>query len=238
MGVRSINTFNVRIYLANRCAKAGCQGNRCGVRTAAAQRRSVPPAGHSLESCNNGDVSLFQLVHHPFGVYAQNPGLTVARIRVDACLRAGETDCTISQGLQSHSQKSTGDYLPGRQEDIEFPIARPFVHLEGELNQVIGRMSHGGNNDDYLVSFLFRFGDTPGDVLNLLRVRHRATAVFLHYQRHIRPRSPISAGIISCPRSMTMPVLAASASVNLLALFRPVAPNPGPQSTNGTGSAT
>ena len=59
--------------------------------------------------------------------------------------------------------------------------------LVGQLDELVGRLAHRRDDDHHVVALLLAGDDAPGDVLDLLGVRHRAAAVLLDDDPHALP---------------------------------------------------
>ena len=232
--IGAVNAFNVSVYLANRGAEAGGEGDGGGVRATPAQGGGVHIGGNALEAGDDDHTAFFQLFDHPVGIYLEDAGAAESGVSADAGLGAAEADGGTAHGVQRHGEEGGGDHLPGGEEHVEFAVGRFLGNLVSQGNQLVGGVTHCRNDDDDLIAGVPRTDDAPRHVFYLLGISDRGAAVFLNDDGHYFIDFPSSLPIILYPSARKRPVFFASASVNLRA---PLAAKPGPQRRKGTGSS-
>ena len=85
---------------------------------------------------------------------------------------------------------------PRRQQHVELARRGRQAYLPGQVEQVVGGVTHRGDHHDHVVAGLLGLHDALGDAPDPLGVAHRGSAVLLHDERHCLPfrergRSPI-----------------------------------------------
>ena len=114
-------------------------------------------------------------------------GLAVHRSGDDAGLRAGERLGLEAQRVDRHGQQRHRDALAGAEEHVELPARRHRDDLLGELDQLVGGVAHGRDDDGDVVAGLLGVDDAFGDPLDPLGVGDGGAAVFLHDETHGGP---------------------------------------------------
>ena len=183
-GVGAVHAFNVSVYLANRGAEAGGEGDGGGVRATPAQGGGVHIGGNALEAGDDDHTAFFQLFDHPGGVYLQDAGATESGVGADAGLGAAEADGGTAHGVQRHGQEGGGDHLAGGEKDVKFAVGRFFRNLVSQVNQLVGGVAHCRDDDDDLIAGVPRTDDAPRHVFYLLGISDRGAAVFLNNNCH------------------------------------------------------
>jgi hypothetical protein len=70
-------------------------------------------------------------------------------------------------------QERHGDALPGGQQHVEFAGFGHGRDLGCEVEQLVGGVTHGGDDDDHVVAALSRRDHSLGDALDALGILHR-----------------------------------------------------------------
>ena len=78
------------------------------------------------------------------------------------------------------------DPLTGGQQHVEFAHRRRRRDLLGEVEQLVGGVTHRRDDHDDVVARLLGLDDPLGHPANPLGVRHRGSAVLLYDERHWR----------------------------------------------------
>ena len=86
--------------------------------------------------------------------------------------------------LDRHGHQRDGDLLAGGQEHVHFAGRRLLGDLAGQVDQLVGGVAAGADDDDDLVAGLFGANGPPGRGHDPLRRRHAGAAEFLHDQCH------------------------------------------------------
>ena len=97
-------------------------------------------------------------------------------IRHDAHLSARVAHGRNAQGLNGHGEHGNRDLLAGGQEHVHLTCRRVGVDGMGQVEQVVGVVSHCRDNRDDLIARLVAADQLPGDVLHALGSGHGAAA--------------------------------------------------------------
>ena len=100
-------------------------------------------------------------------------------------LRTGEADRFFAERLDRHGHQGDGDLLAGGQEHVHLACGRMLADFLGELDQFVGGVAAGADNDDDLVAGFLGADRFASGVHDALGVRHAAAAELLHDQRHL-----------------------------------------------------
>ena len=87
---------------------------------------------------------------------------------------------------ERHRQERDGNLLARRQQHVHLTriMVRILVYAARQLDEIIGRVSHGGDDDDDLVLGLHAVEDTPRHRFDFFRSGNRAAAKLLYDQSH------------------------------------------------------
>ncbi len=162
----------------------GGEGDGGGIGAAPAQGGDVEVLIDALEAGHDDDLSLVEGLAHPGGGDALDACLGVGAVGDDADLGAGKADGLLAQGLDGHGQESDGDLLAGGQEHVHLAGRRVLGDLAGQLDQLVGGVAAGADDDDDLMAFAFGADGPAGRRHDALRGRHAGAAEFLHDQTH------------------------------------------------------
>ncbi len=187
-GIRAEDAVHVGVDLADVGVQGGGQGDRGGVRPAAAQGGDVPGVlADALEPGDQHDAPLVERFLQPAGRDLEDLRVAVGAGGDDAGLRAGERARLRSQRFDRHGHQRVGDALAGGQQHVELPRRRGRAHLLRQVHQVVGGVAHGGDHHDDVVPLLLGRDDALGDAADPIGVGHRGSAVLLHDERHCFP---------------------------------------------------
>jgi hypothetical protein len=81
-------------------------------------------------------------------------------------------------------QQRHRDALARGQQHVQLATRRVSGDLTGLVEELVGRVAHGGHDDDHVVAVLLRLDDALGHALDALGVRDGGTAVLLYHQGH------------------------------------------------------
>ena len=178
---------DVRVDLAHVGVEGGGQRHGGGVGAAAAQRGDVLDLVDALEAGDDGDGPHLDGAGDALGDDADDGGAPVPGVGQDPGLGAGVGAGGYAQLAHGHGQQGHGDALAGGQEDVHLAGGRVVGQGVGHVEQVVGGVAHGGDDDDDGVARPARGGDAPGDAPHRLDVGDGRTAVLLHDQCHGAP---------------------------------------------------
>ena len=168
-------------FTDRRPQRAG-QRHRGQIRSPAAERGDILCYIHALEARHNDDLALAELLQNPPRIDVDEPGFGVDPVGADPDLRAGEGDRRLAKLLNRHRQQGHRDLLPRRHEHVQFPLRRIIADLARQLEQLIGGIAQGGDDDHHVASSLLGLDHALGHPLEALGIRHRAAAEFLDNQ--------------------------------------------------------
>ncbi|AKZ57048.1 putative Integrase [Streptomyces ambofaciens ATCC 23877] len=181
------HAVDVGVDLTDVRVERGGEGDGRGVGPAPAQRGDVLAVlADALEAGHDGDVALVHRGADASRRHVDDPGLVVDRVGDDSGLAAGERLGLVTQVFDRHGQQRHGDTLPGGQQHVEFAPGRDRGYLLGEIDQLVRRVAHRGNDGDHLVAVLLRFHDPLGDALDALGIGYGGASVLLHDKAHVR----------------------------------------------------
>ena len=175
--VGRVHAVDVRINLAEVGLDGGGQGHSRRVGAAAAQRGDLTGGVHALEARHNDDVALVEVALDAVHAHdAVDLGAGMRGVRHDAHLRARVAHGRHAQGLDGHGEHGNRDLLAGGQEHVHLTCRRVGVDGMGQVEQVVGVVSHCRDNRDDLIARLVAADQLPGDVLHALGSGHGAAA--------------------------------------------------------------
>ena len=179
------DAVDVRIDLANVGVQCGGKRDSGGVRPAAAKRGDVLAVlADALKSGDEHDQTLREGVLQPSGRDVDDLRVAVRAGGDHAGLRSREGPGLRAQRVDGHGDQCVGDALPRGQEHVHLARRRRGAHLAGEIQQVIGGVTHRRHDDDDVVARLLGFDDALGDAANPVGVGHRGSTVLLYDERH------------------------------------------------------
>ncbi len=118
------------------------------------------------------------------GVDVLDAGLGVGAVGDDADLRPGEADRLLAQLVDGHGDQGDADLLAGGQQHVHLAGRRLLGDLAGQLDQVVGGVAAGADDDDDLVAGLLGADGLAGRRHDPLRRRHARPAELLHHEAH------------------------------------------------------
>ena len=181
------DALHVGVDLAGVGLEAGGQGHGRRVRAATAQRRDLARGEGlvrgALEAGHDDDPPAADLGAHAGRVDVGDARPAVARVRADAGLRSGQRDGLDARRLEGHGHERAADVLAGGEQEVH--LARVGVVRDGgrQVEQVVGRVAHGADDDDEVCAGATVAGDPPGDVADALGIGERRAAVLLDDER-------------------------------------------------------
>ncbi len=142
---------------------AQCGGQRDGGRVgaAAAERGDLVDRRDALEAGDEDDLALVES-----GVDALGPNLDDLRLGVrgvgdDPGLRAGQRDRLVAEILDRHLGQGARDALADRDQHVHRPRLRPIRDPVRELDELVGRVAHRGEDGDDAAALLLGGDDPP-----------------------------------------------------------------------------
>ena len=184
-GIRAENAVHIGVDLADVGVQRRGQGDRGGVRAAAAQRGDVPGVlADALESGDQHDAPFVERGLQPSRRDFDDLRVAVGAGGDDTGLRTGERPGLRAERFDGHGHQRIGDALAGGQQHVEFPGRRDRAHLLSQVHQVVGGVAHRRDHHDDVVALLLGLDDALGDAADPVGVGHRGSAVLLHDERH------------------------------------------------------
>ena len=118
------------------------------------------------------------------GVTSMMRALPCDDVGDDAGLAAGERPRLDAEVVDRHRQQRHRDALAGGQEHVELAARRHRRHLLGEVDQLVGGVTHGRHDHADVVTGLAGFDDAGRDPLDAGGIRDAGTAVLLDDESH------------------------------------------------------
>ena len=150
----------------------------------------MPVGRDALEAGDDDDRALVELLEDALLVDRLDAGLGERRVGDEPDLPAGEADRLVALGVDGHGHQCDGDLLAGGEELVHLAFGRVFVapaeraDVFGELDQVVGRVAHGGDDDDDLVALFLGRDGPAGGAVDALGVGDTGAAEFLDDETH------------------------------------------------------
>ena len=123
---------------------------RRGVGAAAPERRHLPIPANPWNPATITISPAFQLLPYTIGLHLKIFSAGMRRVGDDAALGAGEGDRLLSAVVYSHGDESHRDPLARGQEHVQLARVRRSGDLPGQLEEIVGRVRHGGYDHDQL----------------------------------------------------------------------------------------
>src|SRR5262249_10267927 len=159
-----------------------------------AERGDVVILVDALEPGDDDDVPLFQGPVHARRRNALDSRLGVGAVGDDADLGARKTEGALAERVDRHRQQRNGNLLAGRQQHVHLTRRRVLTDLVSQLDQFIGGIAAGADDDYHLVAVLVSTDGTACRRPDPLRPRHTGSAELLYDQS--QGISPLWAGPI------------------------------------------
>ncbi len=182
------DAVHVGVDLAHVGVQRGGQGDGGGVRSTTTQRGDVLAVlADALEAGDQHDQTFVERVAQPAGGDVDDLGVAVRAGGDHAGLRAGEGPRLGAERVDGHGDQGVGDALARGQQHVHFARRRCRADLAGEVQQVVGGVTHRGDDHDDVVACLLGLDDALGDAADPVGVGHRRSTVLLYDERHCLP---------------------------------------------------
>ena len=169
-GVGGEQAVDVGVDLADIGVEGGGERDGSGVGSAAAERGDVLDLVDALEAGDDGDGAGLDGAGDALGQDADDGGAPVLGVSEDAGLGAGVGAGGDAELVDGHGQQGHGDALAGGQEDVHLARRGRGGQGSGLVEEVIGGVTHGGDDDHHRVAGLAGGDDALGDASNRLDV--------------------------------------------------------------------
>ncbi len=126
-----------------------------------------------------------QFTVDPFRLNAGNTGTGMGTVCFNTGLSAGQADGIMPHVLKRHGQHGGGHNLTGGHQQVKFAGVWRVGERARQFNKVIGRIPHGRNHRNHLVSPFRGINNATGHGADTLSVANRCTAIFLHDNCHV-----------------------------------------------------
>ena len=141
--------------------------------------------GRFLRVGDDGHGPVLQRASHPFGLHVQQPGPAVRGVGAHARLGAGEAPGRDPQLLDGHRQQGHRDALACGEQHVQLALREVAgADLSGQVQQLVGGVTHGRDHDRHLVAGPVHGDDALGDASHRLGVGDRGAAELHHEQSH------------------------------------------------------
>jgi hypothetical protein len=156
--------------------------DRGRVRAAAPERGHLGLSRDALEAGHEHDPAVVERLVDAPRPHLHDLGLPVHRVGDDAGLRAGEGDRLVAEVVDHHRRERARDPLAHRDEHVELAWVRRGGHPPRQVEQLVGRVPHRGEDADHAIALLTCGDETSCDPLQAVRVADRR-APELHHHR-------------------------------------------------------
>ena len=178
--VGRVDPADVGVDLAEVGAERGRERDRGRVGAAAAERRHLEGGRDALKAGDEHDRALVERLVDPAGAHLDDLRLAMDGVGDDAGLRAGQRDRLVAEVVDHHRGERARDPFADRDQHVELARVRRGGDLLSELEQLVRRAPHRGEDADDAMPLLAR-GDEPCcDPLQLLGVADRRAAELEH----------------------------------------------------------
>ena len=176
---------DVRVNLANVGTERHRQRHRCGVRPTATQRCDVLGVlRHALEARDDRDVALVERLADPARRDVDDLRPAVLGVGDHTSLAAGEGSSLHAEVRDRHREQRHRDALARGQQHVELAGRRQRRHLRREVEELVGVVTHRGDDDAHVVTVLAGRDDPLCDLLDALSVGDGRATVFLDDDAH------------------------------------------------------
>jgi hypothetical protein len=143
-----------------------------------------------LEAGDDGNHAAGDRFAHAVGPDLDDLGLHVRRVGDDPGLAAGEGLRGNAEIGERHRDKGGRDPFAGGDEHVVLPSGFGTGDIPGEADEIVGRLTHGGYDDDDVIARPARASDVIGHVADPVRVANRCASEFLNDECHRRKPYP------------------------------------------------
>ena len=148
----------------------------------------------ALEPGHDDDLAGVELGVDAARLDAGDAGLAVAAVGLDPGLGAGQRDGRRADRVEGHRDERRALVLAGGEEDVELARVGLIGDRRGQLEELVGRVAHGGHDDDELRSGGALAGDPARHAADPVGIGERGAAELLDDERR-RHRLSLPAGI-------------------------------------------
>ncbi len=186
--IRGQHTVHVRIDLAPGAAEADRETDGGRVRSAAAKGGDLLAGTDALKARDDGDGVLRDRLLDAEGPDVDDPRIAVTVVGDDPALAAGERHRARAERLERHREQRHRDPLARGEQHVHLAARRIRAHLMGEIDQLVGRLTHCGDDDEDAAPPALLLKDAARDAEKVLGGRHGGPAEFHHEGGHRGPR--------------------------------------------------
>ena len=180
--VGGVDALDVGVDLAGIRAERGRDRGRGEIGAAAAEGRHLVGRRDALEPGHEHDLAVVERLVDAARAHLDDLRLPVHRVGDDPGLGAGERDRLVPEVEDRHRRERAGDALADRDEHVELARVRLVGDLARQVEELVRRVAHRGEDTDDAVAPLAGGDEPAGDALELLGVAHRGAAE-LHHDR-------------------------------------------------------
>ena len=178
--IGGVDAVDVGVDLAAGGPEHGRQRHGRRIRAAAAQSRDVVVFVDALKSGDDHDLAVAERLDHALGGDVSDACLGVKAVGDEPDLGAGETDRRDAQAADGHGHQGDADLLAGRQQHVHLAGGRILGDLLGQLDQLVGGMPAGRDDDQHLVAAVVSLDRAASRRQDLARIGQARPAEFLN----------------------------------------------------------
>ena len=171
---------DVGVDLTEVCAERGRQRDCGRVGAAAAEGRHLEGGRDALEARDEDDRALVERLVDPAGPHLDDLGLAVDGVGDDPRLGSRQRDRLVAEVVDHHRRERARDPLPDRDEHVELARVGGGRDLVGEVEQLVGRVAHRGEDADDAMPVLACGHEPRRDALQPLGVADGGAAELEH----------------------------------------------------------
>ncbi len=185
--VGGVDAVHVGVNVALVGPEGRRQGDRAGVRPAAAEGRDPPVGAETLEPRDHRDPAFAQRRLDPVGVDPEDACLGMGIVGAHRQLPAEPGARRHADPLQHQGQETAGHLLAGRNHHVVLAAVLPAAGIRHQSDQVVGDAGHRRDDDGDLVAGGVLALDPRGHRLDAFDVGDGCAAEFHDDARHCPP---------------------------------------------------
>ena len=185
-GVCGVDALDVGVDLTGLGVERGCQRDGRRVRAATPKGRDGRLRRDALEAGDDRDLALLKRLLDAIRAYLGDAGTAMSRVGEDPRLGPGERDRLAAELRDRHREQRHRDALSRCEEHVELAWVRVGGHAGGEIDELVGRVAHGRDDDADRSARCGGLHHAFGNPFDAGGVSDGRAAVFLHDAAHGR----------------------------------------------------